>query len=77
MELLGKAQHSELPNGFEFCFPGDPESFEAVVDFVRLERKCCRFLDFEIASLAGERGIVLRICGDQAARAFLKELLRG
>jgi hypothetical protein len=62
----------ELENGYAFRWPSDVVSLVEVAEFVEKERKCCPFLDFEIA-VDRERGpIWLKITGREGVKAFLR-----
>ena len=62
----------ELENGYAFRWPSDMVSLVEVAEFVEKERKCCPFLDFEIA-VERERGPVwLKMTGREGVKAFLR-----
>ena len=62
----------ELENGFAFRWPSDVVSLVEIAEFVEQERKCCPFLDFEIA-VERERGPVwLKMTGQEGVKTFLR-----
>jgi hypothetical protein len=65
----------ELPDGYEFRFLGDDEWLERLAQFVRFERECCRFLNFEITSEQDRGPIKLRLRGPVAAKDFIRNML--
>ena len=72
-ELVSKREDvRELPNGYEFAFPSDPETFRHLVEWVDGERECCPFLDISVR-VAPERGpLTMRITGRPGTKAFIK-----
>ena len=38
----------ELPNGYEFEFPGDPSTYELVTEWIGGEHVCCPFFDIDL-----------------------------
>jgi hypothetical protein len=54
--------------GYAFRFA--PDAFDALARFVANERKCCPFLDFEIA-VESAGPVWLRLTGPAGTRAFL------
>ena len=71
----GIQQRIELPDGFEFSFPGDDEWLEKLAQFVRFERECCRFLTFEVVSEPDKGPIRLRLRGPAQAKDFIRSML--
>jgi hypothetical protein len=64
----------ELPDGFEFRFAA--EEYDAVTQFVRLERVCCPFLSFNL-DVSPDRGpLILRLTGPDGAKDFIRAELR-
>ena len=71
----GIQQRVELQDGYEFRFPGDDEWLDKLLQFVRVERECCRFLKFEIASEPDKGPIRLRLRGPAGAKDFIRTML--
>jgi hypothetical protein len=71
----GIQQRVELPDGYEFRFPGGDDWLEKVAEFVRFERECCRFLTFEITSEPDKGPIRLRLRGPAGAKEFIRQML--
>jgi hypothetical protein len=71
-ELFTRAarERVDLPTGFVFRF--DADALESVARFVTNERKCCPFLDFEIALAAGGGALWLRMTGPEGTREILQ-----
>ena len=62
----------ELPNGYEFQFPGDSETLKQLCDWIVTERLCCPFFDFDLR-IDRERGsMALRLTGRAGTKAFIK-----
>jgi len=64
----GVRERREWREGYAFCF--DTDALEDVARFVANERKCCPFLDFEIA-VQSAGPVWLRLAGPAGTRAFL------
>jgi hypothetical protein len=71
----GIQQRVELPDGYEFRFPGSGEWLDRLAQFVRFERECCRFLTFEIAAEPDMGPIRLRLRGSADAKDFIRTML--
>jgi hypothetical protein len=63
-------ERTELTNGYAYRF--EPDALKAVARFVANERKCCPFLDFELAIIAGSGPIWLRMTGPSGTREVLE-----
>lgn len=62
----------ELPNGYEFQFPGDTATLQQLTDWIVTERLCCPFFDFDL-QLGPEHGsLALRLTGRKGTKAFIK-----
>ena len=67
----------ELPNGYEFEFPSDPNTIQLVAEWVAGERACCPFFDINMRlereggpfwmSLTGREGVKQFLQADAAA----------
>ena len=76
-QLFGQLiqEHRELADGHEFRFR--LESLEALARFIANERKCCPFVNFDLAIGAGSDHLTLRMTGPAGTRELLRaELLR-
>lgn len=63
---------SELPDGYEFVFPGDRSTFHSVAEWIETERLCCPFFDFDLR-LDREGGrIALRLTGRKGTKEFVR-----
>jgi hypothetical protein len=71
----GIQQRVELPDGYEFRFPGGDEWLEKLAQFVRFERECCRFLTFELITEPYKGPIRLRLRGPAGAKEFIRTML--
>jgi hypothetical protein len=61
---------SELPDGLAFRFPA--EEYDAVTEFVGLERLCCPFLTF-VLEVSLDRGpLRLRLTGPEGVKGFIR-----
>lgn len=61
----------ELPDGYAFHFAGDEGTVAALLALVAAERRCCRFLAYELALAPGLGPVVLRLRGDADGKRFV------
>ncbi len=64
----------EIENGYTYRFPSNDDSFTEITNLVRLERKCCPFLQFRITVESGNGDIWLELTGAQGTKDFLASL---
>jgi hypothetical protein len=63
----------ELPDGYEFEFAADQNTYAMVTEWSLQETKCCPFFDIDI-QLGREGGpLVLRLTGREGTKDFLRE----
>ena len=65
----------EYKQGYAFQFPGDEAILDKLVRVIKLERKCCPFLTFELKVENDDRPIWLHISGPEGTAAFLQSEL--
>ena len=65
----------ERPDGLALRFDAAREQVIAVARTIDLERRCCRFLRFQLTVEPGEGPMWLEITGPPGTRDFLRELL--
>jgi hypothetical protein len=70
--LAGRAAR-QLPDGWEFLFPGDDQQVAWLVEAVQHERGCSQLFQFELSFGRGEGDVRFRIRGGIVA----KEVVRG
>ncbi|HSC27287.1 MAG TPA: hypothetical protein VLD67_08435 [Vicinamibacterales bacterium] len=74
--LIARAESREATaEGIRFRFPSD--AFAAVATAVDAERRCCRFLRFEVVVEPDGGAIVLSLAGPPGTREFLDALIDG
>jgi hypothetical protein len=74
--LAARASRFErLDSGLRLHLPGDAESSELVFETVAAERRCCRFLVFDLAFASDLGPITLEITGPAGTRDFLESIL--
>ncbi len=62
----------ELPDGYEFQFPGDAKTVAMLVEWAAQERRCCPFFDIQIL-LGAEGGPArLRLTGRPGTKEFIR-----
>lgn len=69
--LFGEAARERQPWREGYAFRFDADALEDAARFVANERRCCPFLEFEIAAAAADGPVWLRITGPAGTRAFL------
>jgi hypothetical protein len=72
--MLRKLKRSvrELPNGYEFEFPGDRATVQLVEEWVGQERACCPFFDIDVR-LEREGGSVwMSLTGREGVKQFIE-----
>jgi hypothetical protein len=61
----------ELPTGWALRLPASGETLRAVADFIRYERLCCPFFDFNLHVLPDAGPIWLQLTGRPGVKDFL------
>jgi hypothetical protein len=64
----------ELDQGLEFVFPGEETLISSLMDFIKFERNCCRFLRFELIFEPEQGSLHLRILGTPEAKPVIREM---
>ena len=59
-----RVERSELPTGLRLVFGDAPGIGEALQQFVEIERECCAFADWELASGEGAFTLEITAAGD-------------
>jgi hypothetical protein len=65
----------ETEKGYRFVVTVEPDSLAAIGEFIALERRCCPFLQFELAAPAPGAAASLHIFGGTGVKEFLARLL--
>lgn len=66
---------SELPNGYKYKFDGNDTILDELVTFIKTERLCCDFFDFNLDITGDSREIWLMITGPDGAKEFIEKEL--
>jgi hypothetical protein len=65
-------QSRELPDGYEFQFPGDTPTFNLIAEWTAGEHRCCPFFDIDLR-LEREGGATwIRLTGRPGAKDFIR-----
>ncbi len=73
--LLQRAHaHDELPSGHRFSFPATDDTLALLVRTIEAERRCCRFLRFQITVEPDEGQMSVELTGPAGTREFLSAL---
>jgi len=62
----------EADGGFEFEFPGDPATYQTVMDWIPDERACCPFFDITVRLEREQGKIWLGFSGREGVKPFIK-----
>lgn len=73
-ELKSKVvERRGLELGFSYRFLGNDGTLDMVFEFIKTERRCCPFFDFQIH--VGSDGVTLRVTGEPGAKEFMSSEL--
>jgi hypothetical protein len=62
----------ELPDGFEFKFPADVETYQLLAEWTAGERVCCPFFDINLRSEREGGPVWLRLSGRNGVKQFIE-----
>jgi hypothetical protein len=66
----------EFEDGYEYTFPGTDETIDQLTEFVKTERQCCDFFNYELNISGDTKGTTkLKISGPDGVKEFIKEEL--
>ena len=61
---------TELENGYGYEFIGTDETLDMLIEFIKSERQCCDFFNFNIA-VNNNYSIILSITGNKGVKEFI------
>ena len=64
-----------LNSGYRFRFDASDQTLRNIFEMIAKERKCCRFMDFDVQVSSAEGPIWLAISGPEGTKQFLDSLL--
>jgi hypothetical protein len=64
-------EKKELKNGYSYKFKGTDSIVDELADFVKTERLCCDFFDFELKVAGDASSAWLTITGPKGAKDFI------
>ena len=64
----------ELENGFRYLFPAEDLVLQELVHIIKLERKCCPFIDFTLVAAGQSRYFSLELTGRDGAKEAIRSL---
>ena len=70
--FAGAEELRELPDGYEFRFPGTSERATQLTEFINGERACCVFFQFELAFEPNQGPVWFRLRGSEHAKEFIR-----
>jgi hypothetical protein len=62
----------ELPDGYEFQFPADPETFRLAAEWIAGEHLCCPFFDIELKQERENGSLWIRLSGRPGVKQFIR-----
>lgn len=62
----------ELPDGYEFEFPGDAATFRAAAEWMEGEHACCPFFDIDLRWERERGALRLRLTGRDGVKEFIR-----
>ncbi|MFN0293526.1 hypothetical protein [Pedobacter helvus] len=65
-------EKKELSNGYSYKFKGTDSIVDELADFVKTERLCCDFFDFELKVAGNASSAWLTITGPNGVKDFIK-----
>ncbi|MFM8850011.1 MAG: hypothetical protein ACKOE5_06425 [Cytophagales bacterium] len=67
---------NEFKDGFEYTFKGTDKIIDQLTEFIKTERQCCDFFDYELKIPGDTNGTAsLKITGPDGVKDFIKEEL--
>ena len=64
-------EREELPDGYSYKFKNTDEVIDILANFVKIERQCCSFFDFNLV-VRNNQSAELRITGELGVKEFLR-----
>ena len=65
-------QRKELDNGYQYSFKGSDTIIDNIISFIKSERACCDFFNFNLSIEDVNRPLLLTITGPEGAKEFIK-----
>ena len=62
----------ELPNGYEFEFPNNQETYQVLSEWAFQESQCCPFFDLNIRLEREHGALVMSATGREGTKAFIQ-----
>ena len=73
--LFRRAEEIEsTEDGHRLRFAPSPETFQAIAAAIEAERRCCRFLRFDLTVEPGDGPFILTLSGPSGTREFVAAL---
>jgi len=66
---------TEFPEGYSFAFPGDDAVIDELLEFIKTERECCKFFQFDLSVNGDKSGTLLRLTGPPGVKDFIRDEL--
>ena len=70
--IIARAEgHQPVDDGFKFRFKSEPDLLPAIAAMIDAERRCCRFLQFQLTAEPDEGPLWLEVTGPPGTSEFL------
>ena len=70
---LSVRERNELENGIQYKFESSDRLIDLVSNFIKTERLCCDFFDFNLNVVADTGSMQLTLSGPDGTKEFIKE----
>lgn len=67
--------NKELPDGYSYKFNGSDEMLDELTEFIKTERLCCEFFQFNLFIEGSGSFIILELKGEEDAKKFIEREL--
>src|SRR5215467_8903509 len=66
---------NDLPNGYQFDFKNEPDTFLKIAEWIPLEKACCPFFSFSIEVEGRDDPVRLSVKGPPGSREIMRSAL--
>jgi hypothetical protein len=64
-------EKKELTNGYAFKFPGTDKTIDELTEFIKTERECCSFFNFNLLTNGNKNETWLELTGTEGVKDFI------
>jgi len=66
-------EKKEMPDGYSYKFNGTDEMLDELAEFIKTERLCCEFFQFDLFIEGDGSFIILELKGEEGAKHFIEK----